>query len=112
MNRLDLIHKQCSISLYPNADSKEAHFVVLQDGRVLISTLDLHWIKSCYHRPPEAIVGCSNCVLHKSCNSTMSLKSFFITNSIHMCSRSEMTKTEIVPNYLAGISCLKNFAPN
>ena len=112
MNRLDHVHKQCSISLYPNPDNKETYFIDLQDGRVLISTLDLRWIKSCYHRPPEAIAGCSNCVLHKSCNCTLSSKSFFITNSIHMCSRTEMTQTEIVPNYLAGISYLKSLNPD
>ena len=112
MNRLDHVHMQCGISLYLNPHDTETYFIDLQDGRVLISTLDLNWIKSCYHRPPQAINGCSNCVLHKSCNSTLSSKSFYITNSVHMCSKTEATETEIVPNYLASISYLKSFDPD
>ena len=112
MNRLDHVHMQCSISLYPNPHDRETYFIDLQDGRVLISTLDLNWIKSCYHRPPQAINGCSNCVLNKSCNCTLSSKTFYIANSIHMCSETEATETEIVPNYLASISYLKSFDPD
>ena len=97
MNRLDHVHMQCGISLHPNPHDREKYFIDLQDGRVLISTLDLKWIKSCYHRPPQAINGCSNCVLHKSCNCSLSSKSFYITNSVHMCSKTEATETEIVP---------------
>ena len=112
MNRLDHIHEKCDISLYPNPSKKETYFIDLQDGRVLISTLDLNWIESCYHRPPKTVTGCSNCVLHKSCNCTLSSKSFYITNSVHMCSKPETTETKIVPNYLATISYLKTMEPD
>lgn len=112
MNNLDQVHAQCKISLFPDPSNKETYFIDLLDGRVLISTLDLNWIKSCYHRPPKAVTGCSNCVLYKSCNCTLSSKSFYITNSIHMCSKTEGTETEIIPNYLESISFLKSKEPD
>ena len=112
MNSLDQVHAQCEISFFPDPSNKETYFIDLQDGRVLISTVDLNWIKSCYHRPPKTVTGCSNCVLYKSCNCTLSSKSFYITNSIHMCSKTEVTETEIIPNYLASISYIKSIEPS
>ena len=96
MNRLDHVHRQCDISLYPKPHRK-TYFIDLQDGPILISTLDLNWIKSCYNRPLQAMNGCF--VLHKFCNCTLSSNSFYITNSVHMCSKAEATETEVIPNY-------------
>ena len=63
MNNIDSIHEHCKISLFPNPKTPQTFFIDLEDDRVLVSTSDLRWIKSCHQKPSESISSCSNCIL-------------------------------------------------
>ena len=112
MNNIDTIHELCRVTVFPNPPKHKTYFLDLDDDRVLVSTLDLNWIKSCHHKPSESITGCSQCVLVKSCFCSLSSKSFFLTTSIRRCLTIDNTDTVVLPNYLTSVSYLKTIEPN
>ena len=111
-HEIDNIHSQCKVSLYPYPSDQRTFFIDLQDDRVLISTLDRKWIRSCHQKPSQTIEGCSNCILSKSCDCTLSSKSFYMTTSIHSCLAQDESETIVIPNYLTSVSYLKIVEPN
>lgn len=75
----------CKGQVIDKSENFKTRVINLEKGKLLVSTNDPNWIKSCANSPPVTIKVCSYCIIHQICYCSFRGPEFFIPAKINNC---------------------------